>query len=167
MSRAVSSAPWGLARTWRLPQFHWGTQNTGSCTRKCSEHEIPRQPVTSGACLRSVCHEARCRSPPRHPCAPAPRSITPRGRLVRRVLLQAAPGTPGPARHKPNYCDPNLAHRRSVVEPDERCKRFWGQTDLTKHLRCHCEPRACALRSCEWRWACSKKQCRFYNHGEA
>ena len=53
MSRAVSSAPWGLAR-WCLavapiPLGGGGTRTTASCTRKCSEHEIPRQPVTSGA----------------------------------------------------------------------------------------------------------------------
>jgi hypothetical protein len=29
-------------------------------------------------------------------------------------LIQAAPGTPGPARRKPNYCDPNLAHRQGL-----------------------------------------------------
>ena len=77
-----------------------------------------RDPTTARDiwCLRGVC-EARRRSPPRHHCAPAPRSTTPRGRLVRWVLLQAAPGTPGPARRNPNYCDPNLAHRRSVVGP--------------------------------------------------
>ena len=150
-----------------VPPGGCGTRTTFSYLGKCpgDRRRHPRFVSTAGG-SRGVC-EARCRSPPRHPCAPAPRSITPRGRLVRRVLLQAAPGTPGPARRKPNYCDPNLAHRRSVVEPDERCKRFWGQTELTKHLRCHCEPRACALRSCEWRWACSKKQCRFYIHGEA
>ena len=53
MSRAVSSAPWGLAR-WYLavapiPLGGGGTRTTANCTSKCSEHEIPRQPVTSGA----------------------------------------------------------------------------------------------------------------------
>jgi hypothetical protein len=50
MSRAVSSAPWGLAR-WCLPvaptPLGGGcARTTASCPGKCSEHEIP---VTSGA----------------------------------------------------------------------------------------------------------------------
>jgi hypothetical protein len=119
MSRAVSSAPWGLAR-WYLvvapiPLGGGGIRTTANyCTRKCSEHEIPRQPVTSSAPAACVRRGAEAR--PATPVPPAPRSITPRGRLVRWAVLQAAPGTPGPARRKPNYCDPNLAHRRSVVE---------------------------------------------------
>jgi hypothetical protein len=55
MWRAVSSAPWGLAR-WCLVVAPIppggsgrGTRTTASCPRKRLEHEIPRQPVTSGA----------------------------------------------------------------------------------------------------------------------
>jgi hypothetical protein len=73
-------------------------------------------PIAPGSARNTRSHdrcEARCRSPPRHPCAPAPRSITHRARPLRRAVLRSAPGTPGPARRKPNYCDPNPAHRRS------------------------------------------------------
>ena len=164
----ILPAPWGLpGGNWWLPLSHRvvGAPEPPSVTSVSGQETTSSICDHGGGVPRRVRGAVQKSSPP--PLRPAPGSITPRGRLVRRVLLQAAPGTPGPARRKPNYCDPNLAHRRSVVEPDERCKRFWGQTDLTKHLRCHCEPRACALRSCEWRWACSKKQCRFYNHGEA
>ena len=62
MSRAVSSAPWGLAR-WCLavvptPLGGGGARTTASCPGKCSEHEIPRQPVTSGASTGGARREA-------------------------------------------------------------------------------------------------------------
>ena len=82
MSRAVSSAPWGLAQ-WCLavapiPPGGGGTRTTASCPGKCPEHETPRQPVTSGAptpCARrgAECIPAATSPPPpvQHPTGPA------------------------------------------------------------------------------------------------
>jgi hypothetical protein len=62
MSRAVSSAPWGLAR-WCLavapsPLGGGGTRTTAGCPGKCPEYEIPRDPVISGASAACARREA-------------------------------------------------------------------------------------------------------------
>jgi hypothetical protein len=93
-------------------------------------------------CLRGVC-AARCRSPPHHPCAPAPRSIAPRGRLVRRVVLRAAPGTPGPARRKPKLLRSTWASGGEPIPGKSRKKGggVWGthrgQNQLQRRFRAH------------------------------
>jgi hypothetical protein len=57
----------------------------------------------------------RGRSPPRHHCALAPRATTHWARLVRRVVLRAAPA-PGLASRALIYSDPDLARQRGVGE---------------------------------------------------
>ena len=69
------------------------TQTTASCPVKCPEHEVPRQPVTSGA--SAACARLEAEALPRHHCTPAPRATTHWARLVRRAVPRAAPRAPG------------------------------------------------------------------------
>jgi hypothetical protein len=138
------------------PTRWWGHPNHRQLHQKVLG---TRDPTTARhiRCLRGVC-EARRRSPPRDPCAPAPRSIIPRGRLVWLVVLRAAPGTPCPARRKPNYCDSNLALQRSVVVPVRASILHDDAAPLLQTIGVCYRPAPAADSSREWRWlACTKK----------
>ena len=97
MSRAVSSAPWGLAR-WCLavapiPPGGGGTRTTASCPGKCPEHEIPRQPVTSGAsaaCARRGAEVLPATTAPPRPVQQPPGAALCGGFCSRRPLAPLA-----------------------------------------------------------------------------
>jgi hypothetical protein len=123
VSRAASSAPWGLACWWCLAvapiqlggggtRTHETRTSTAGCPgRKCPEYEVPRQPVTSGASLRHA-RGARQKSspPPPHPRASCINPLT-------GLLLRAAPRAPGLASRKLIYSDPDF------INPSARCGR--------------------------------------------
>jgi hypothetical protein len=108
----ILPAPWGLSGgDWWLPLSHRvvGAPKPPSVTLlgKCPGDDIldlcPRRGGPAACARRGAEILPATPAPPRPVLQPPGAAL-----FVRRVFLQAAPGTPGPARRKPSYCDPNL-----------------------------------------------------------
>jgi hypothetical protein len=150
MSRAVSSAPWGLAR-WCLavapiPLGGGGTRTTANCPGKCSEHEIPRQPVTSGASAASARRGAEVLPATTTPPRPVQQ---PTGPVLRGERCSRRPDAPPPgfASRKLIYSDPDLTRQRGL---DGRSGDYgWppGAIRITQSSGGNCRPGASAFQA--------------------